>query len=275
MDISDADMIMAADRGERLYRARRAQALLRGARAARAPMSRYAPPTPRVRILAGPRFQRAYASRASYGFSGREIKSFDQIVSNAGPNYWTTAPNVLGAEPNVFTGLTEINLVRQGATFYNRIGNQITVKSIACSFGIVQDSLSNTGHTWRWRYMIVYDRQPNGAFPGITDIISDNDTGACTFDSGITIANKSRFTILRDRRGVIDDAGVAAVQVNEYIKCNLSVEYKANGGTIGDISTGAIYLICFADFNGGAGLRLQFMPTSAQGATTRIRYSDN
>lgn len=29
MDISDADMIMAADRGERLYRARRAQALLR------------------------------------------------------------------------------------------------------------------------------------------------------------------------------------------------------------------------------------------------------
>ena len=53
MDISDADMIAAADRGERIYRAKRAQATFR--RSYRAPVRR--PFIPRVPAFAA-RFPR-------------------------------------------------------------------------------------------------------------------------------------------------------------------------------------------------------------------------
>lgn len=118
MDISDADMIMAADRGERLYRARRAQALLRGARAARAPMSRFAPRLMRAPVY-GSRPIGAYR-RNFQGNTGPETKCFDCAVIPDGTNMtgatysipYITGVAGVGAT-NAFTqGLSCINMVQ-------------------------------------------------------------------------------------------------------------------------------------------------------------------
>ena len=39
-------------------------------------------------------------------------------------------------------------------------------------------------------------------------------------------------------------------QISEYVKGRWTVEYKADSGNIGDIATGAIFLIAFVDTAG-------------------------
>lgn len=212
---------------------------------------------------ARPRLPYAQAAARQAALLGRtglsEVKSFDCVW--AGGNLVQIGP-AAGAEPAAaWAGFTEINCIPQGATVANRIGNKVVVKSIHLKASIVNQVLANASAA---RIAIIYDKQPNGAFPAITDILIDQPLGAANTYSGLNIANKSRFTMLRDQFFNLDAAQGQIHTINWYIKGRWEVEYGANAGNIGDFRTGAIYL-----FGIYAGSVINLNVGSA-----RIRYYD-
>jgi hypothetical protein len=198
---------------------------------------------------------------------GPEIKSFDTSIAE----YSLPVNTFSGTAPNVFTGgMTCLNLIQQGATYYNRIGSKATIKSIA--FAAVFDIATPQTQSISIRIMIVYDRQCNGAYPTTDDILSINDGGmGGFFNVNLNMANRSRFMILRDGLYKLDQACQLGICYKTFIKCRLDSEYSTNTGAIGDIRSGAIYLIAFSDSGTIGGTVNQIDMISG---LSRIRYYD-
>lgn len=207
-----------------------------------------------------------------HGKMGRgEVKFFDVNITNPVTTspYGLFAPSAppAGAEPAVaFTGITELNCVQQGATSYNRIGTKILMKSVRLSMNISIAGSAPTSNVAR--VMLIYDRQPNGAFPAFSAILSDNISGAPGFNSGINMANRARFVILRDKFLTFDQNGDQIQTVQLYVKTKLEAQFSSNAGNIGDLNTGALLLVAFATASSSG----NFLQCSA--ITSRIRYFD-
>lgn len=201
-----------------------------------------------------------------------EIKSYDLAFDLSGLANGTCVgeANVagVGADNGFDTGMSAINLVSAGSAFYQRIGSKIFVKSIEIE-GCVEQGAS-AGYKAYGRYLIVYDRQANGAYPTLQNILQDNDS-ALTFNSGVNMQNRSRFAIIRDKRFVIDSGSNLQYNIKEYCKGMWEVEYGTSTGLIGDVRTGAIYFILFMNGAGGGG-NDAIVPKAIK---SRIRYWDN
>lgn len=175
-----------------------------------------------------------------------ELKCFDLVI-NSPTSSLPIVSTAAGAEPAAaFTGITELNDITQGAAVYQRVGTKVVLKSVEVG-GVLQIIDEDDTHTGQVRLMVVYDRQPNGAFPTMASILSDNVTGAPAYLTCMNIANRSRYLILRDQLFDIDIGGHGQTQTFKiYTKCSLDSEYGATAGTIGDLTTGALYLVMFA-----------------------------
>lgn len=143
--------------------------------------------------------------------------------------------------------MTEINCIQQGATVANRIGNKVVIKSLHLKFNIA----AAAGVQSVVRAMVIYDKQPNGAFPALTDILLDQPLGAANAMGGLNIANKSRFAVVRDQFLPVDAAQALVHPINWYMKGRWEVEYGANAGNIGDFRTGSIYVLIFSCYAAG------------------------
>nr|WAE42178.1 MAG: capsid protein [Cressdnaviricota sp.] len=166
----------------------------------------------------------------------------------------TEQTNVLGA-----TGIfTVVNVPQVGAAFYNRIGNEIEMKSLHL---IGQIALTGTAPVPQFEYdrvIVVYDRQPNGAFPSASDLLtsytSSGGTSTTAYDH-LNPNNFDRFKVLADIRLAFNWNATAALtdheakakdykgeyNINRFINLRgLSCKYKASAGTIGDVTTGAL-----------------------------------
>lgn len=203
------------------------------------PVKRAAPmnaPLPYLGAFAQPAAQRQFGRPAI-----QEVKSCDMVLAAGAVLILPAA--VAGAEPAAaYTGLTETNLIRQDATVAGRIGNKVVIKSVQVTAHFNVLAVANSGSI---RAMLVYDRQPNGAFPILTDIIIAQPAGAASPLSGINIANKSRFQMVRDQYFCINGGGESSKTLSMYCKGRWEVEYGANAGNIGDFRTGAMYFIAF------------------------------
>jgi len=175
-----------------------------------------------------------------------------------------------------------LNGVQTGAGFFNRVGSRIEMKNLHIRGQIVNVA---TATTVCCRLLVIYDRQPTGALPPVTDLIQARDqTGAATNSafSEINLDNRDRFQIVRDLQyycpPVTNTAGVLTngpsfpasakndSDINEFIKLKgLTTHYKSssNPTTIADIATGALYAVFVANidaswaFQGGFRLRYQ------------------
>jgi len=202
---------------------------------------------------------------------GQEIKFFDCDVkdTNAGGPYGLQAlASISGSEPaSYFGGISELNCVTQGAASYQRIGNKILMKSLDLRFNVY---MAGTAAAYNGvRYLVIYDSSPNGAFPAYTDIFSDNISGTPSFHSKINMANRARFTVLRDRMLPMTAGTVTGfLTVKEYIKLKHETQFKTTTGAIADITTGALYFVAFATVSSSASFG-QLSNTVA-----RIRYYD-
>lgn len=176
--------------------------------------------------------------------SATEVKSFDGSYTAGN---LTHIAGIVGSESgSAFAGICPLNEVRQGAAFYNRVGSKIVARSLSFHADM---ALSGTGDNLgaTLRYMIIYDRQANGAFPTYSTIFANNDAApnSGTGYAGLNMANRSRFQVLRDRLVTLQMGQKLIQTVNEYIPLNHETEFKADSGTIGDISTGAFYFVAF------------------------------
>jgi len=191
-----------------------------------------------------------------------EVKSFDVTVAAANV---VAVSAVAGTEPGAaYTGLTEINCIAQGATVANRIGNKVVVKSVQICAEVSSGAAAAVAGL---RAMLVYDKQPNGAFPAIADILLDQPAGTGMALSSINIANKSRFVFIRDQFFTIDPGVGQEYILKLYAKGRWETEYGSNAGNIGDIKTGALYMLLFYTRYGTAVPALSLFHS-------RIRYFD-
>jgi len=189
---------------------------------------------------------------AAWQPSGQEIKAIDGAFTN----YTFRTP---AAASNIVL----LNGVQTGAAFYNRVGSRVEMKNLHLR-GYLYNAA--TSLTTNLRLLVIYDRQPTGGLPTISDILQSRDqTGATatTGDSEINLDNRDRFVILRDKQfyapSCTNTAGVLTNgpqfpgnddgqwDINIFIKLKgLGTHYKSssNPTTIADISTGAMYM-CF------------------------------
>lgn len=172
-----------------------------------------------------------------------EIKSYDQTVTcGFGIVPYAT---IAGVNNSLTTGLTCLNTsLVQNAQFYGRIGTRITIKSIQLRLILHYVNTNIVPQTVRM--MLLYDRQTNGAWPLIGDILGANDAGG-TFLSGIQMQNRSRWLMLRDRFMTLSLSDQSGYCLNEFVQGRYDVEYGTSTGNIGDIKSGAIIIVLFFD----------------------------
>ncbi len=216
----------------------------------------------------------------------REIKTVDILFVDA---------YVRDYVPESFTKITlndtallqNLVTVVQGAGIPNRIGNKIALKSLR-----FRASLAPTGNgagqniPYQTRFMIVYDRQPNGVYPLIGDILGDitvnNTIQPGDYISSINPANFDRFIVLCDKMISIGQTQTgtlglgqtteSSIGIDEFVKLKgLETVFKTSttGSPISDIATGAVYLYTQAEV----------MPSGQEDwcldAKFRLRYYDN
>lgn len=161
---------------------------------------------------------------------------------------------------NTGTQLGLLNGCVAGSQNYNRDGRKITMKSLQIR-GYIYPADSTTANANFVRFVIVYDKQSNGAAPTWSDVFTSQNISGTT-DSGATsmlnLNNRDRFEIVRDKcwaLGGIDNTATTAwgmspgqAKVNMFIRLgNRTTTFNAGtAGTVGDITTGALYFFWIA-----------------------------
>lgn len=165
--------------------------------------------------------------------------------------------------------ITLLNTVPQGAGESARIGRKINIRSIECH---LRTGAEATTVVNQFRWMLVYDRQPNKALAAITDVLNSVDPNALKNDQ-----NRERFLVIKDKTGKVIGNNTTAGQQTDctinvfkyYKRCKLPVVYGTAGtGAIGDITTGALLLLtCGQQAAGTSDNNLV--------GNVRIRFDDN
>lgn len=206
--------------------------------------------------------------RGSYGSSKNERKVSD--VDNG-----TYQVNTTG-------NFTLLHIPTLGTDFTNRIGRKTVVKSIFVR-GRVQLEIdaaltAAVVNSQGARMILFVDLQPNGVVPATTDILKE-----ATFASQINLNNRDRFKILADKNFAfgpfvrVDTATQAILAFNDqikifkkYKKCTIETIFNStNGGTIADITSGAIYMFWIGSAASGTNTDTNAI------VTTRCRFVDS
>lgn len=200
-------------------------------------------------------------------------KTIGAMMGNVERKYKDTA--IANTAQTTTPVITLLNGMSQGDTSILRQGDSVKFLKLSIISNVQHNSIGNAS---QWlRYMIVYDRQPNGAIFTHANLL-DSTTSPFSFRQ---LDYKSRFSILYDRViPVTSGGGNASVLIKKTINLvrylKKSRKYKiynnhtdyglGNAGTIADISTGSYYLFTMADTaTNGAYI----------GTQCRMRFIDN
>lgn len=168
-----------------------------------------------------------------------------------------------------------------GTDMTNRVGRKIQIKSIQ-GRGILRTERSELMTAAATpgqmvRYMILVDMQPNGALPALTDILKTAHPA-----SPLNLNNRDRFRVLVDKQWALDPyylnttASTAAASMSNqckifkyYKKCNVETIFNGtNGGTIADITSGAILRVILGNQAVDADDTAEFT------SSVRVRFTD-
>lgn len=139
--------------------------------------------------------------------------------------------------------ITLISTISQGASVNQRIGKRAFYKSLLIR-GIAFSSTTTT--LLDAVFLVIYDKRPTGALPAITDILTSAAPSAFMNDN-----NTGRFEVIRRQdfcligNQLTPSTGKEAQSVDMFIplkKRPITFE-SAGTGAIGDIDSGALYLI--------------------------------
>jgi len=181
----------------------------------------------------------------------------------------TTGSITLLANPSLGTDMT------------NRVGRRIVLKSVYIrGFVASQPAVGPTAANaaaQQVRMIIFADLQPNGAAPAIGAVLKE-----ALPNSQLNLDNRDRFKVYCDKVYNLDPYGFLTTagsqyasmsnqikQVKKYKKINLEVIFNStNGGTIGDINSGALYMLWVGSTATGTA-------DANAVVTTRVRFIDN
>lgn len=198
-----------------------------------------------------------------------EIKCFDTVLGTDNTSIALISAATTN-EPAAWaagSGLTCLNEIPIGTDFFNRVGAKSVVKSVQIKFNIVATNNTVPGSLTTVRYCLIYDRQPNGAYPAIPAILSEANAAALTlFDSGVNMTNRSRFQMIRDQFTTLDPAAGQLKHIDMFAQGRWDVEFGGNNNLITDIKSGSLLFMIFAVDDTAGPVLGQFQ--------SRIRYWD-
>lgn len=181
--------------------------------------------------------------------------------------------------------LNVVNLIRSGSGFNQRIGRRIEMKSLHLTGLIKPTGTVNASYDMA-RIMVIYDRQPNGAVPTISQILLNYDQGNATSTNALAHTNpdqRERFMVLMDERLALPsyatttgltgagDGPNKTFLINRYINlAGLRTQYGQDStvAAIGDIASGALYVLSLGSFAAAA-------EAWTFTCSWRLRYQDN
>lgn len=156
-----------------------------------------------------------------------------------------------------------INGIVPGTAEHQRLGRKVTMKSLKlrCAIQLISGTTPTADDLLR--FLVVYDRQSNAAAPTFSDVIASVDAAGNVSNGPWDARNESnrgRFLILRDKQfhgqaTASDTAARMGLQTQnalnptdwvDYIKLkNLEINFNTGtAGTVADITTGSIYVMC-------------------------------
>ncbi len=140
--------------------------------------------------------------------------------------------------PILLTGL------QQGLTDSSRVGDKVKFTSI--NGRIVFDQ--NAQDDCCMRFMIIQDRQTNGAQFGSGDLFQNGGTSAVAIVSTIDRDNRKRFKILKDVYIHCNAASTSSTKSFKFfMPLNVSCHYATNIGDITDLTENSISYLLFTD----------------------------
>lgn len=221
------------------------------------------------RRLAGP--ARTYSgSRVPVASRGYKPNPYEKKVFDI---------NSANYDVNTTGSITLLNVPTLGTDMTNRIGRKIILRSVYIR-GILRTSGSFNMTTISQqsqlaRMLLVWDTQPNGSSPAITDILK-----AASATSQLNIDSRDRFKVLCDKQfamgpfviDTVNHYGLTSNQqayaVKKYKKLYLETIFNStNGGSIADITTGALWMVWVGSQPAGN-------DDCIATVTSRLRFSD-
>lgn len=164
-----------------------------------------------------------------------------------------------------------INGVARGDDINERIGRQITMKSVQVSAVLVPNTTQASQVPSCVRMMIVFDRQANAAAPTLASLVVTHNVA----DAVIGLRNleyRERFQVIKDDIISLPGSSSTAYQDGPrtwkvYLPVNLVTTFNnGDAGSIADIATGSLYLMMYSNVAAG-------QPYCAW--SSRVRYADN
>lgn len=161
-----------------------------------------------------------------------------------------------------------ISGIATGNDYTMRIGRKTTITAVQMQGYVAPfDTFTND---CLCRIMLVWDKQPNGVLPAISAVLSQ-----ATSVSFINLDNRDRFRVISDTRIMLGRVDTTATQAfsssypeefHIYKKVNLVTIYDGSSNLIGDINSGALYLLTIGSSAVGTG--------GIATVSTRIRFND-
>lgn len=171
----------------------------------------------------------------------------------------------LGAPATTGT-LSLINGVSSGTDETNRTGRYSQMVRYDISVFFEPNTASTSANGDVIRTILLYDAQPNGAAPGVADVLQNNN-----YTEPYNSDNSDRFLILYDCFVNLEaNAYTAGVLTNGTPKfhsvliednCDLETIYSGTGATIASIASGSLYLLfisAYASWLGSYNSRVWF-----------------
>lgn len=170
---------------------------------------------------------------------------------------------------DVTGSVTALNLCATGTDFTDRVGRKILLKSVnLLGHYLPQDSAVAPTLC---RVMVIYDKQPTGALPAITDILKSSDSR-----EQLNLNNRDRFAILCNELvalGIQQNTATQALAgsptdkvIHIYKKLNHEVIFGSTAATIAAVASGTLLLVTVGDNTAGAGY--------VASLSSRVRFID-
>lgn len=141
-----------------------------------------------------------------------------------------------------------------------RVGRKIQMRSVQIRYIVTPPGAGGVSQN---RFVLVYDKQTNGATPIATDVFTIN-----SFHSPLNLNNAERFVVIFDEITDSCQSQLLNIAGKRYAKIRLDTVYTGNTGTVSDILSGGLFLFCANNSDPAVG------NASTSYSYSRVRYTD-
>lgn len=192
-------------------------------------------------------FGRRPRRRMNYGRQAlREVRKVKRDLDKQIELKHFTTSVAIAALVNQTAQYSSLIIIPQGDDQGERIGDKITLKSISykLQIGIAANETGGAA----CRFMLIYDRRPNGAQATAAEVLNTARTyGLMNLNN---TADKGRFQVLHDQVWTYSIAGKQLGFEKAYIPLkNLPVLYDAEVGDITDVQRGNLFGLFITEGN--------------------------